>query len=288
MEQATFSAPRVMRLGRNEKGRDFVVGDIHGAFDLVIDAMKAVSFDPEADRLLSVGDLIDRGPGSHRCAAFLAQPYVYAVRGNHEDMLIELYADGAPESAVLEFAARNNGFAWWLDVPEEQRQQILDAIRKLPLAIELETARGTVGLIHADVPRGMTWSEFLDALEAGDAYVIKTCLWGRARILSADDAGVLGVGRVFVGHTPQWDGVTRFGNVYAVDTGAVFGQLGIKDGCLTMVEAMARTAVLTAPRAHFELFDLREGGLPDDGPYGAYARTETEAPDLAAFAGSQI
>jgi len=73
MEQAKLCAPRVMRLGRNEKGRDFVVGDIHGAFDLVIDAMKAVNFDPEADRLLSVGDLIDRGAGSHRCAAFLTR-----------------------------------------------------------------------------------------------------------------------------------------------------------------------------------------------------------------------
>lgn len=192
MEQATFNSPRVMRLGRNEGARDFVVGDIHGAFDLVIDAMRAVCFDPEADRLLSVGDLIDRGPGSHRCAACLAKPYVYAVRGNHEDMLIELYAEGAPAPAVLQIAARYNGLDWWLDVKEEQRQTILDAIRKLPLAIGLETTRGTVGLIHADVPRGMRWGEFLDALEAGHSEVIKTCLWGRDRILAADDAGVQG------------------------------------------------------------------------------------------------
>ncbi len=68
------------------------------------------------DRLLSVGDLIDRGDGSHRCARFLAQPYVHAVRGNHEDMLLDLYKDGEPVPAVLMFAARSNGFGWWLPV----------------------------------------------------------------------------------------------------------------------------------------------------------------------------
>ncbi len=98
------------KLARNERGCDFVVGDIHGAFDLVLRAMDKARFDPAVDRLLSVGDLIDRGDGSHRCARFLAQPYVHAVRGNHEDMLLDLYKDGEPVPAVLMFAARSNGF----------------------------------------------------------------------------------------------------------------------------------------------------------------------------------
>ena len=48
-----------------------------------------------------------------------------------------------------------------------------------------------------------------------------------------------GIGRVFVGHTPQWGGLRRYGNVYAIDTGAVFGWLGM-DGHLTCVNIERR------------------------------------------------
>ncbi len=262
----------VQRFSRNTVGRDFVVGDIHGAFDLVLDAMKEAGFDPQIDRLFSVGDLIDRGPGSHRCAAFLAQSFVHAVRGNHEDMLLELYSAGVPDPAVLDVASRYNGLEWWLDVPENRRMEILDAIRKLPLAIEVDTARGSVGLIHADVPTGMRWGEFLLRLEAGDTETIHTCLWGRDRIRRQDTSGVGGVGRLFVGHTPQWTGATRLANVYAIDSGAVFGQCGLKkEGCLTMVETMAKTGVIAAPKRSIGLVDLRVADAPEDRPFGAYA-----------------
>lgn len=56
----------VLRLPENTRGRDFVVGDIHGAFDKVEAAMAKVGFDVERDRLLSVGDLVDRGAESAR------------------------------------------------------------------------------------------------------------------------------------------------------------------------------------------------------------------------------
>lgn len=62
------------KLGANEIGRDFVLGDIHGAYDLVIQGMREVRFNGHKDRLLVVGDLIDRGPGSHRVLEFLQQP----------------------------------------------------------------------------------------------------------------------------------------------------------------------------------------------------------------------
>lgn len=265
-------AERVVRFSRNKRGRDFVIGDIHGTFDLVLAAMEQAGFNPDIDRLFSVGDLIDRGNGSHRCAAFLAKPYVHSVRGNHEDMLIDLYAEGTPSPEVLRVAARYNGFNWWLDLPETERQKILAAIRKLPLAIEIETDRGTVGVIHADVPLGMAWCEFLGMLNVGDPAVIKTCLWGRDRLRLGDMTGVHGVGRLFVGHTPQWGNLTRAGNVYALDTGAVFGQTGIKEeGHLTMAQVMTRTEVLTAPHRKPGLVNLFDEAVPPDGSFGQYA-----------------
>lgn len=260
---------RVLRFWRNEQGRDFVVGDIHGAFDLVLKAMKQAQFDPAVDRLFSVGDLIDRGAGSHRCVKFLAQPYVHAVRGNHEDMLLELYANGEPDPAVVDFMVSRNGLGWWLAVPETQRREVLAAIAELPLAIEVETVRGTVGLIHADVPEGMSWGEFIADIGAGNSKTIETCLRGRDRIHSNNAEGVQGVGRIFVGHTPQWGGLKRYGNVYALDTGAVFGEQGVKDGgCLTMARLVMKTESLTVPRKAVSLVDLRDDGIEPKVPFG--------------------
>ena len=265
----------VKTLAINTAGRDFVVGDIHGAFDLVWRAMEAAHFDPATDRLFSVGDLIDRSPGSRRCAKFLAQPYVYAVRGNHEDMLLDLCADGDPRPEVLRFAARiNPGFSWWLDVPETDRRPILEALSALPIAITIETARGTVGIVHADVPEGLSWQDFTARLAAQDEKTWHIALYGRDRIHSEDDSGVPGVGRIFVGHTPRWDGLRRYGNVYAVDTGAVFALLAIKpEGRLTLANMAMATESLTEERAT-DLIDLRDADVPET-PFGSYAAGPT-------------
>jgi serine/threonine protein phosphatase 1 len=250
---APFPERPVLRLAP-ARGRDFVVGDIHGCYDLVLRAMEKVRFDPARDRIIAVGDLIDRGPGSHRAARFLSHDWVHAVRGNHEDMLLEAYADGDAHPAVLSYLAGRNGFAWWLDVPEPLRRDIVEAVRKLPLAIEIPTERGTVGIVHADVPAGMAWPRFLARLEAGDEEVAHQALWSRARVAGGDESGVPGVGRVFVGHTPL-PRLARLGNVYAVDTGAFHAVLGKREGALTFAEASAMTGRLAS---------LGEDGPPAD------------------------
>ena len=91
--------PQLVRaLPANARGRDFVVGDLHGCFGLLDRLLEHVRFDPASDRLFSVGDLVDRGPDSLRCVEFLASPWFYAVKGNHETLLLEFFesylADG--------------------------------------------------------------------------------------------------------------------------------------------------------------------------------------------------
>jgi serine/threonine protein phosphatase 1 len=269
-------APRIQRFERNNRGRDFVLGDIHGAYNTVLAAMKAANFDGSRDRLFSVGDLIDRGADSWRCARFLAQPYVHAVRGNHEDMLLDLYKDGEPDEAVLLAMSRFNGFGWWMTVSKEQRLEIVEAIAKLPTIIELDTPRGTVGLVHADIPAGMDWPTFVQAVDDERSEVLHTALWGRDRIQAANDDGVEGIGRVFLGHTPQWNGLQRYGNIYAVDTGAIFGEMGRKEeGRLTFADVACKTAVLMAPKA-VTLIDVREdppgSAITNTEPFGRYTR----------------
>lgn len=275
MSQAPVQCARVLRLGLNTQGRDFVVGDIHGAFDSLIQGMRKVCFDPKVDRLISVGDLIDRGPGSYRAAKFLAQPYVYAVRGNHEDMLMQLYAQGEPPEQVLQWAGRQNGFGWWLETSAEVRREILDAVRTLPLVIEVTTPRGIVGMVHAEVPQGMDWPSFIERIEAGCAETEEIALWGRSRLKEGDESGVFGVGRVFVGHTPQWSGLRRLGNVYAIDTGGVFAESKLAEvpgARLSFANISMQTTDLTALLESTEqLVDVRDGPTGEKS-FGFYVR----------------
>lgn len=158
------------------------------------------------------------------------------------------------------------GAEWWLDIPAAERARIHEAVRALPLAIEVETERGTVGVIHGDVPPGMDWSTFCAALKSGDRGAVDTALWGRDRIQGRVNAGVPGIGRLFVGHTPQWEGVLRLGNVYAVDTGAVFTDLG---GRLTLINIRLGSADALVPRPAVRV-DTRDDPNTPARPFGSH------------------
>ena len=53
-----------IRLNKNNKGRDFIIGDIHGFYNDTINLLDNVNFDPVVDRVFQCGDLTDRGPDS--------------------------------------------------------------------------------------------------------------------------------------------------------------------------------------------------------------------------------
>lgn len=238
----------VLRLAPNTRGRDFVLGDIHGAFDLVLQGMKKVAFDPAVDRLISCGDLVDRGDESWRCLKFLQQPYVHAVRGNHDDNFVQIFGQEDPPEMAWAAFERMFGMKWTRSIDRDMRQRIAQALSALPLAIEIPTERGLVGVIHGDVPKGWSWTQFTQALQRGDVQARQCALESRDRIESARDEGVPGLGRLFVGHTPQHGGVLRLGNVYAVDTGAIFAQQRDMPGMgLSVVNLTCATASLAAP-----------------------------------------
>ena len=213
-------AALVRRFSRNLVGRDLLVGDIHGHFTKLQAALDAVGFAPgDGDRLFSVGDLVDRGPESHLALSWLDQPWFFAVAGNHEDFAIR-WPNGHMDAAHY----CQNGGAWNVaNLPQEQAL-FAEAFRALPIAVELETAGGLVGIVHAGCPRP-SWPDFVAALESPCTrkmerdHLVSMAQWSRHRIEHRDDCLVSGVRAVVVGHTPV-DRVTCFGNVLFIDTGA--------------------------------------------------------------------
>lgn len=237
---------RVIRFSKNESGRDFIVGDIHGCFSALQSHLDSIRFNPDSgDRLFSVGDLVDRGPECEASIEWLAKPWFFAVAGNHEDYAIRwpnCYMDAGMYIA--------HGGAWNAFLSTDQSLVFADAFRELPIAIELETDGGLVGIVHADCPLS-NWADFSGALKTGwvkstagelrnskkalDS-LIDAAQWSRNRYQLAsvgfapDD--VADVRAVVVGHTPLLDGPEWVGNVFHIDTGACY-----EGGSFTVVDA---------------------------------------------------
>ncbi|KAJ3714230.1 Metallo-dependent phosphatase-like protein [Lentinula raphanica] len=71
--------------------RVIIVGDIHGMFDEFQSLLAKVSYNPVSDTLISVGDIVAKGPhaGSMSVLNFMAAHNITAVRGNHDQKVIE-------------------------------------------------------------------------------------------------------------------------------------------------------------------------------------------------------
>lgn len=148
----------VKRFTKNVGGRDFAIGDIHGHFSLLATALAAIGFNESTDRLFSVGDLVDRGPESHLALEWLAKPWFHAVQGNHEDMAIR-WPNGFMDAGNY----TSNGGGWNVANTPDVRRQFSDAFNMLPVAMQVDTDGGPVGIVHADCPFA-SWSDLLFAL----------------------------------------------------------------------------------------------------------------------------
>lgn len=180
--------PHVKRLPINEKGRDFVCGDIHGCHSFVEKFLAAVSFDKNTDRLISAGDLIDRGPENEKCIEYLYEPWFHMAKGNHEQ-LMECYFTDQPLGEWWFY----NGGQWGTAYATEQsdiallvRDAVTEKIISLPHMITVEKRSG--GLFHVIHAEFFPHDEITDDVLAGDDFARHaflrtedgaTVCWGR-------------------------------------------------------------------------------------------------------------
>lgn len=208
----------VQRVGKNKTGRDIIVGDVHGNFTGLMQAMRGIGFNPDAgDRLFHVGDLVDRGAESIMAPEWLDQPWVFAVAGNHENM-----ASRWPSGNMDWGNYAANGGSWMMALDRPTQIEVASALGALPIAIELETADGLVGIVHAECPLS-PWSDFTSMLEDPALSSRKRrdlteyAQWARTRIELRNASMIAGVRAVVVGHTPMEKSVTLGNHIY-IDT----------------------------------------------------------------------
>lgn len=204
--------PSINHYSINTKGRDIAVGDIHGCFYKLEQALSAVGFDKEKDRLFATADLVDRGPESHLAIDYIYEPWFFSCKGNHDQMAIDFARGTGWPMSLLDYSY--HGGSWNIANSLEERETVALCFEDLPLGIEVETANGLVGLIHAECPFN-DWNKFKETEQ--DFSVDNTAMWERSRYYNMDRSLVQGVKSLVVGHTPMNEPLV-LGNVWYIDT----------------------------------------------------------------------
>ena len=246
--------------------RNIIVGDVHGMFDELIDLLNAVN--PETDdRVVFVGDLVDKGPDSPEVVTFLrsfAEDHdVVLVEGNHEDKHRRFRKNlrERPDTA-REMADRAP------ELGEITTRLSLEDIEFLESAVPFHRIEEhNILVVHAGIPGNM--DEFPQTLEEarslGGKRKKKFSQILRTRHIHHESGRMMMLGtegpddpfwaethdgrfgHVVFGHEPFLDGVAHFEHATGIDTGAVFG------GGLTamIIEENGTRRFLTVPSRKF-------------------------------------
>lgn len=123
--------------------RQIVIGDVHGCMDALARLLDQVGFDPNADRLRFVGDLVNRGGQSLEVVRFVSGlgEAAESVLGNH-DLALLRYAHQKPRQ-------RKKNLEFDSILKAEDGEALLDWLRTRPLFWKNDTHR--LAVVHAGI-----------------------------------------------------------------------------------------------------------------------------------------
>ena len=125
----------------------YVIGDIHGCFDQFTKLLKKINYKKDEDKLILLGDLVNRGPDSlsviNHC---MADSSIITVLGNHDLYLLYLLSIDKATGSLKEV------------VEADRNKQIFKWLLKMPLMLEIvdEVTGNSFLITHAGIPE--IWS----------------------------------------------------------------------------------------------------------------------------------
>jgi len=205
-----------------EDGKWYVVGDLHGRYDQLMDNLDEIGFDFDADKLFAVGDLIDRGPKSWECLMLTYEPWFHSVLGNHEQMAYDCLIR---EDFHNYHMWTENGGLWYYEDGhrkyDSHKQEMLEIITSLPNIITLTIGDNKVGIVHASAGHDSVWPPNQTSI----SHYAEQTIWSR-KALSGFMPKVAGVDLLITGHNPV-DKIRLDNNVLMIDTGYPTGKLSL-------------------------------------------------------------
>jgi serine/threonine protein phosphatase 1 len=207
----------------------YAFGDIHGDLEKLDELLESMPLEP-GDRLVFLGDYIDRGPDPrgviNRLIELRSRYECVFLLGNHESMFLDFlgWTDDAyfgGDAFLLNGGDRTLAGYGYFDREETDRESfsLPKSHEDFLLGLVLTYVEGDYVFVHAGLKQ--------EHLRSGDlAYAIRMSrpedmLWNRT---SADLPHDLGV-TIIYGHTPNEDFGVRWNCPFTIgiDTGAVYG-----------------------------------------------------------------
>jgi serine/threonine protein phosphatase 1 len=190
--------------------RTFVLGDIHGCLEMLSRLLDRICWNPGRDRLIFLGDYIDRGEDSKGVIEFLVNlsaesGRVDCILGNHEAMFLD-YLSGEDVLTFLDNGGKTTLVSYGInDGRKEIPRPHMEFLSGLKPFLELEEYY----VVHAGMRPGVS----IERQTRDDLVWIRDTF-----IFSEYDFGK----RVLFGHTPFSEPLIM-GNKIGLDTGAVYG-----------------------------------------------------------------
>ena len=195
-------------------GRTLVMSDIHGMADELFLLLDGIRYKHTVDRLIVLGDYIDRGPNSKDILDYFiklkksAGKKLVLLRGNHEDLCIKAFHDKPVFGHdAVSLWHENGGDATLKSFGEANLSKYITFLGKLPVFAEMDEYIFVHGGVNPNMPLAQTDREDL--------------LWTRS--YAAHISGKT----VVVGHSikPEVTFIQN-ANTLCVDTGAFTGMYG--------------------------------------------------------------
>ncbi|MDY7037142.1 MAG: metallophosphoesterase [Thermodesulfobacteriota bacterium] len=196
-----------------ESERVFIVGDIHGCLGMLKSLMDKIDWRTDKDRLIFIGDYIDRGEDPKGVVNYIltllnSSPRVQCLEGNHEGLLLDFLSGGDINTFIINGGMTTLG-SYGIENKRKNEQLIppdhLAFFKNLYSWIELEDYY----IVHAGFRPG------LDIQRQS----LEDLLWIRDSFIYSDyDFGK----KVIFGHTPFYEPLIM-DNKIGLDTGAVYG-----------------------------------------------------------------
>lgn len=171
----------------------YVLSDIHGHESRFRSIMNQIQL-TESDHLYVLGDCIDRHPhGLEILKELYYMPNVSVLMGNHEYMMLQAVTETRRYNPFMQLWLNNGAQPThdaWLRYTNEQRDEVIEIIRSLPVSIEVRVKDTEYLLVHG-APIG--YKRITDD-------PIESAVWTRidryARLPYAQT--------IIFGHTPTW------------------------------------------------------------------------------------